>query len=261
MEKKHQTQQKLDKIQAILRQNPHGIRITDLAKKLNVKRSTIYDYLNSVELKGKAYFQRGVAYPERPLPARPSDRHGEPASLADKAFLQLEDEKRKFDEEKEKLDEEKERVNQAANEIRSIIYATIEKDAETGEVKPPEEFVHTDAFLKKLDVISDFVGQAMGETPEQMIVPEEEETSPQPTQPQQLAERVLEFGRQLIPAISKVREWFPGTLAELEFFKHRYFIRHQELQTFLGQTLTTLSTFLSAYVEYKKSVIDSKRSA
>jgi hypothetical protein len=254
-------------------------------------------------------------------PQEPEEEEKELADVLYEAFLQLEDEKNK-------LDEEKERLNKAADEIRTIIYAPIQKDAK-GVVVPPDEFVHTDAFLKKLDVISEFVGQAldyvirleklrkkynfpMGETPEQMTgVPEDEETpSSQPNNQQQpinvtvaqpqrpvkggffdwriaklqlkmqeekleaeaagnkqpvtAAERVgdvLEFGRQLIPAINRVKAWFPGVLAGFKFFtsEHRYFIRHQELQTFLGQTLGTLSSFVSAYVEYKKSVIDGRK--
>ena len=252
-------------------------------------------------------------------PQEPEEEEKELADVLYEAFLQLEDEKNK-------LDEEKERLNKAADEVRAVIYAPIQKDAK-GTVVPPDEFIHTDAFLKKLDVISEFVGQAldyvirlekvrkkynfpMGETPEQMTgVPEEEEMPPQPNQPQQpinvtvaqpqrpvkggffdwriaklqfkmeqerlaaeagnkqpvtAAERVgdvLEFGRQLIPAINKVKAWFPGVLAGFEFFKSydRYFVRHQELQTFLGQTLGTLSSFVSAYVEYKKSVIDGRK--
>jgi len=257
---------------------------------------------------------------EEAEPQEPEEDEKELADVLYEAFLQLEDEKNK-------LDKEKESLNKAADEIRHIIYAPIQKDAK-GVVVPPDEFVHTDAFLRKLDVISEFVGQAldyvirlekvrkkynfpMGETPEQMTgVPEEVETPPQPNQSQQpinvtvaqpqrpvkggffdwriaklqlkmeeerleaeaagnkqpvtAAERVgdvLEFGRQLIPAINKVKAWFPGVLAGFKFFtsEHRYFIRHQELQTFLGQTLGTLSSFVSAYVEYKKSVIDGRK--
>ena len=72
---------------------------------------------------------------------------------------------------------------------------------------------------------------------------------------------VLEFGRQLIPAINRVKAWFPGVIASFRFFQNenRYFVRHQELATYLGQMLGTLSSFVSAYVEYKKSVIDGRK--
>ncbi len=56
----------LDKLDRLLRQNPHGVRITDLAGKLGISRSTVYDYLNTLDLRGKAYYERGIAYPKRP---------------------------------------------------------------------------------------------------------------------------------------------------------------------------------------------------
>jgi len=73
---------------------------------------------------------------------------------------------------------------------------------------------------------------------------------------------VLEFGRQIIPAINRVKAWLPGAIAGFRFFKteERYFVRHEELATYLGQALgTTLTAFVSAYVEYKKSVIDGRK--
>lgn len=53
----------LDKLDSLLRQNPHGIRITDAARKLNVERSTVYDYLRTLDLKGLAHYEKGIAYP------------------------------------------------------------------------------------------------------------------------------------------------------------------------------------------------------
>jgi len=73
---------------------------------------------------------------------------------------------------------------------------------------------------------------------------------------------VLEFGRQIIPAINRVKAWLPGAIAGFRFFKteERYFVRHEELATYLGQALgTTLTAFVSAYVEYKKSVVDGRK--
>jgi len=66
MEKYRETQEMLDKVQRVLRQSPQGKKISDLAKKLGKKRSTVYGYLNTLELRGKAYFQRGTAYLEKP---------------------------------------------------------------------------------------------------------------------------------------------------------------------------------------------------
>lgn len=66
MKKHRETIEKLDKVERVLRQFLHGLRITDLAKKIETKRPTVYGYLNTLELEGRAYYQRGIAYPERP---------------------------------------------------------------------------------------------------------------------------------------------------------------------------------------------------
>jgi len=58
--------EKEDKCDKLLRQFPNGIRISILAQKLEVTRSTVYDYLNSLELKGKAHYEKGIAYPKKP---------------------------------------------------------------------------------------------------------------------------------------------------------------------------------------------------
>ena len=55
-----------DKTYKLLRQFPSGIKITELAEKRRVERSTIYDHLNSLELRGLAYYERGTAYPQKP---------------------------------------------------------------------------------------------------------------------------------------------------------------------------------------------------
>ena len=57
---------KIDKLEKLLRQNRHGIRIVDASRKLGLHRSTIYKYLNSLDLKGLAYFEKGIAYPKKP---------------------------------------------------------------------------------------------------------------------------------------------------------------------------------------------------
>lgn len=62
MEKKHRNQDKLDKTLAVLRQFPHGIRIVDLTRKVGVKRTTVYGLLNTLDRKGKAFYERGTAY-------------------------------------------------------------------------------------------------------------------------------------------------------------------------------------------------------
>ena len=72
MKKHHQTQQNLDRVVRILRQFPHGIRIIDLAEKVGVKRTTIYGYLKSLEMRGETSFQRGTAYPSKPESGSPT---------------------------------------------------------------------------------------------------------------------------------------------------------------------------------------------
>jgi len=55
--------EKLNKLAKLLEQFPNGIRIIDLTRKLGVRsRSTVYDYLNSLERMGKAHYERGIAY-------------------------------------------------------------------------------------------------------------------------------------------------------------------------------------------------------
>ncbi len=56
----------LDKLDKLLRQNPHGIRIRDIVTRLGISRSTVYNHLNHLDLKGKAYYERGTAYPKKP---------------------------------------------------------------------------------------------------------------------------------------------------------------------------------------------------
>ena len=53
----------MKRLESVLRQFPHGIRIVELAEKLGISRSYAYDLLNSLELQGKAHYERGIAYP------------------------------------------------------------------------------------------------------------------------------------------------------------------------------------------------------
>lgn len=66
----HEMKEKLDKADTLLRQFPKGIRIRVFAAKLGTiirgepyARQTGYDYLNSLVLRGKARFDKGIAYP------------------------------------------------------------------------------------------------------------------------------------------------------------------------------------------------------
>jgi len=55
----------LDKAERMLRQCPHGIRAADFMRKMGFRsRQTAYNYLNSLELKGKAYNEHGLWFPK-----------------------------------------------------------------------------------------------------------------------------------------------------------------------------------------------------
>jgi len=53
-----------NRILALLRQNRKGIRISEIVRKLHpIDRSTVYRNLGTLDLRGLAYFERGIAYP------------------------------------------------------------------------------------------------------------------------------------------------------------------------------------------------------
>jgi len=62
--------EKLDEADRLLRQFPHGIRAAEFASKLGVQRQSAYDYLNSLDVRGKAWNEHGLWYPKEP-PADP----------------------------------------------------------------------------------------------------------------------------------------------------------------------------------------------
>lgn len=72
---------------------------------------------------------------------------------------------------------------------------------------------------------------------------------------------VVEYGRQLQPAFNTIKKWFFGTLAEVQTYpdKYIYFIRHEELAVFLGQTLGSLDTWVSACLTYRKNLIEGRK--
>ena len=72
---------------------------------------------------------------------------------------------------------------------------------------------------------------------------------------------VVEFGRQLQPAFNKIKKWFIGTLAELRHYpnEHIYFVRHEELATYFGQTVGALITFVCARLEYRRTLIEGRK--
>ena len=78
--------EKLDKVDKLLRQFPHGARAVELARKMGVSRSAVYDYLNSLEARGKAYSEHGLWYPKKPDQngSETQDRSAETEFSADK---------------------------------------------------------------------------------------------------------------------------------------------------------------------------------
>jgi hypothetical protein len=83
----------LDKAEKLLRQFPNGLSVENFAKKLGVKirgkpfvRSTGYDYLNSLEIRGLAHYVRGTAYPGK-VGEKPSTIHVHGGDYSDKPML------------------------------------------------------------------------------------------------------------------------------------------------------------------------------
>ena len=73
----------LDKLEKLLRQFPHGARAAELAKKMGVSRSAVYDYLNSLETRGKARNEHGLWYSTAPVRSEPDKQ----AQLVETEFL------------------------------------------------------------------------------------------------------------------------------------------------------------------------------
>lgn len=57
--------EKLNKTDKLLQQFPHGIRAADLAEKLGVHRTQVYDYLNSLRIREKARSEDGLWFPKQ----------------------------------------------------------------------------------------------------------------------------------------------------------------------------------------------------
>jgi hypothetical protein len=53
----------LDKIHQFVINYPRGIKISELGKRLEIKRTTLYGHLNILEGQKKLFYQRGIAYP------------------------------------------------------------------------------------------------------------------------------------------------------------------------------------------------------
>ena len=92
----------LDKLDKLLQQNPHGIRIINIAKKLDVDRSTVYRYLESKDLQGKARYERGTAYPGKPKLS--TEQKPSPKSFGFFGLLERRAERKRLEKERRILD-------------------------------------------------------------------------------------------------------------------------------------------------------------
>jgi AcrR family transcriptional regulator len=62
-QKYHETMMKLDRCYSVVQQNSaKGISVDEIKRKLNIHRTTVYHYLNSLELMGKVESKGGVWY-------------------------------------------------------------------------------------------------------------------------------------------------------------------------------------------------------
>ena len=72
--RKRELMEKLDRCYKVVQQSRNGINAIGIAKKLNIHRTTAHNYLNTLELMGKVYSQKGLWYSEelstkeKPLP-------------------------------------------------------------------------------------------------------------------------------------------------------------------------------------------------
>jgi predicted ArsR family transcriptional regulator len=57
------TMDNCEKILSLLQENRKGISIENVVERLKIDRSTVYRHLESLDLQGKARYEKGVAYP------------------------------------------------------------------------------------------------------------------------------------------------------------------------------------------------------
>jgi hypothetical protein len=72
---------------------------------------------------------------------------------------------------------------------------------------------------------------------------------------------IVDYGKQLLPAINQVKNWLPGTLAECALFPDvptLWWVFNEELSCHLGKYFGTLEAFCKAYTQYLKGVIDGR---
>jgi len=64
--RKRELMEKLDRCYKVVQQSRNGINAIGIAEKLGIHRTTAHSYLNTLELMGKVYSQKGLWYPEEP---------------------------------------------------------------------------------------------------------------------------------------------------------------------------------------------------
>lgn len=72
---------------------------------------------------------------------------------------------------------------------------------------------------------------------------------------------VVEFGRQLLPAINKLKRRIPGAVAHIKVFKNDqlYFLLHEEFATYCDQVFGALVAFVGACIEYRKNLLQGRK--
>jgi len=72
---------------------------------------------------------------------------------------------------------------------------------------------------------------------------------------------IIQFGRQLQPALNKIKKWIPGALAYVQVFQndHLFFLLHEECATFISQLLSSLESFVGACIEYRKNLLGGRK--
>jgi len=112
----------LDKAERMLRQCPHGIKAADFMRKMGfLSRQTAYNYLNSLELKGKAYNEHGLWFPkEVGISEEPSKRKLD--HLVEEAFRSLKEKNDTFT-----LEQVASEVGLPPSNIRASVYRLVKK--------------------------------------------------------------------------------------------------------------------------------------
>ena len=85
----------------------------------------------------------------------------------------------------------------------------------------------------------------------------------QPSVSEEKIHDIVEYGKQLLPAINLVKGWIPGALSRIKHQPgpHLYWVLHEQLAKHLSQYFGTLEAFCGAYVQFQKGIIDGRKIA